>query len=450
MKKQMHLQTRILFTLFGLTAAILVTVGLAFNLSIRGYLKNRVTTQLRSVRESASSDRKNPPPKPEKRFDGRPDRITGTTGNAVVLHKDGSLVSVFHGDREAAKAVSAYFALHGVDPDLHYRVISLDTGKYAVSVSPDPSQKDNYIVSYVDVTTIMAFTARINAVLLVIILAALLLSVFLSRRLAGSLARPVQELSLFAGEIGSGNFETREMDFKDLEFGQLADSMNLMAQELHEAKQKQEIFFQNVSHELRTPLTSIHGNAEGIVYGLMEPVAAAKVIVRESDKLGGMVEDVLYLSRAGKQSPESPEALLDLREVLSLCVSEHKAEAESKGVDFDFDFDEEPVLMSIREQDAERLFGNLISNAIRYAKSKVTLYCHTENETVVARVSDDGDGISPEDLPHVFERFYKGKGGRHGIGLAIAQSVTESCHGTITARNEGGAVFEVAFPTATR
>ena len=91
------------------------------------------------------------------------------------------------------------------------------------------------------------------------------------------------------------------------------------------------------------------------------------------------------------------------------------------------------------------MFGNLISNAIRYAVTAVTLVCRTDHDRVLVSVSDDGEGISSEDLPHIFERFYKGKGGRHGIGLAIAQSVAEMYHGELTARNEGGAVFEVRF-----
>ena len=64
----------------------------------------------------------------------------------------------------------------------------------------------------------------------------------------------------------------------------------------------------------------------------------------------------------------------------------------------------------------------------------------------MVRVADDGPGVSGENLPHVFERFYKGRGGKHGIGLSIAQSVAESCHGTLSVRNEGGAVFEARFP----
>ncbi len=446
MKRQWHIQTRFLLTLIALTAAILLAVGLSFNLAVRGYIRSRVTTQLASVSESASSDRRGGAREHDMRFDGRPDRVTGTSGSAVVLNENGALVASLRGDEGTAAALADYFSAHGFDGARRYQTLSLGEEQYAVSVADDPVQNGCYLVSYVDVTSILAFSARMNAVLLVIILAAIALSIVLSRRFAKSFAAPVQELSAFAREIGGGNFATRDLRFRDVEFGQLAFSMNRMASELREAKQKQEVFFQNVSHELRTPLTSIRGNAEGVVCGIMEPQAAAKVILAESDKLGGMVEDILYLSRMGKAAPEGEAEPLDLREVLDLCASEQRAAAEGKGVAFRFDFDEAPVTLSIREQDAQRLFGNLISNAIRYARSEVALTCRAEGDAVLVRVSDDGAGISADDLPHIFERFYKGKDGKHGIGLAIAQSVAQAYHGTLTAHSDGGAVFEARFP----
>ena len=103
-------------------------------------------------------------------------------------------------------------------------------------------------------------------------------------------------------------------------------------------------------------------------------------------------------------------------------------------------------MLPFREQDAQRLFGNLISNAIRYASHEITLFCRASADVVTVSVTDDGSGISDDDLPHVFERFYKGAGGKHGIGLSIAQSVAEAYHGTLTVRNDGGAVFEARFP----
>ena len=445
MTRKWHIQARVLVTLTGLTGAVLLVVALAFNLSMRGYIRSRVSAQLMTVSQSASEERRNDPwdHKPDKRFDEFPDRITGTRGNALLLDGSGNLLTVLHGDRAVGAELAAYFREHGMREN---EVVDVNDSTYAVSVVSDPAKDGQLLLIYVDVTSLTALTHQINLILLLVIFAAILLSVMLSRRFARSLSEPVQILSGFAAEIGSGNLAPREFQFCDLEFDALAGSMNRMASELREAKQKQETFFQNVSHELRTPLTSIRGNAEGIVYGVMQPQDAAKIILSEADKLGGMVEDILYLSRMGKAAPEGAAEPLDLREVLSLCVSEQRTEAEGKGIAFRFDFDDAPVLLPLREQDAHRLFGNLVSNAIRYAGSEVSLSCHAENSSVLVSVADDGPGISDDDLPHVFERFYKGKGGKHGIGLAIAQSVAEKYHGTLTAQNKGGAVFEAKFP----
>lgn len=449
MKKQRHIRTRLAATLIGLTCAILLAVVLAFNVAVQSYIRSRVSTQLEEVTQSISEDRRKGEPgqrEDNMHFNDRPDRVTGAEYSAAVLGADGSLVAVLHGDRSAAEALADYVQEQELTVGTQSKVVSLENSTYTISIMKDTMEEDNRLLIYADVTSITVFTYRVNVILLIVIGAAIVLCVLLSRRIAKSFARPVQTLSDFASEIGSGKLEQRELDFRDVEFRQLAEAMNGMVEELDAAKQKQETFFQNVSHELRTPLTSIRGNAEGIVYGVIEPQTAGRVILSESDKLGGMVEDLLYLSRMGKGRPEGKAEPLDLREVLSLCVSEQRTEANKKGLTFRFDFDEAPVLLPIREQDAQRLFGNLISNAVRYADKEIRLDCHSGDGTVTVRVKDDGPGVAEEDLPHVFERFYKGKGGKHGIGLAIAQSVAEAWHGTLRVRNDDGAVFEAVFP----
>ena len=448
MKRQRHIRTHVLGTMIGLSCGMLLVVILAFNLSVRGYIRARVAAQLDAISQSAAElwhggmhERRG-----MELFPSRPDRQTGMRGSAVILDEEGKLLSVLNEEDEVSRELAAY--VEGQAPgELENRIITLSGGTYAVSCVKDPNQPDKLLLVYVDMTAITAFSRQVNLILLLVVLAAILLSILLSRRFARELTSPVQALSDFADSIGSGSLETREMHFPDVEFDNLAGSMNRMVTELKDARQKQETFFQNVSHELRTPLTSIRGNAEGLVYGLMEPKQAGRVILTESDKLGEMVEELLYLSRMGRSMPTGDASPLDLRELLSLCVSEVRAEAEQKGVHFLYDFDEEPVMLCIREQDAQRLFGNLLSNALRYAEKEIRLSCRREGETVLVSVADDGPGVAEEDLPHVFERFYKGAGGKHGIGLAIARSVAGTYHGELSARNEGGAVFEARFPT---
>ena len=448
MKHKRHIKTHMLVSLTGLMCAVLLTVALIFNLSVYGYIRSRVASQLATVSQSASDERKDDEHlrKADKHFDEHPDRITGTRGSAVLLDKDGRLISNLHGDDATAAELAQWY--NSADKkSVKNKIISLAGGKYAVSAVDDPVQENQTLLIYVDVTSIMAFTRQINLVLLPVILAAILLCVLLSRRFARLFSAPVSSLSAFAEDIGSGRLEQRELSFRDVEFDALASSMNRMVADLSESKRRQEIFFQNVSHELRTPLTSIRGSAEGIVYGIMEPQSAAKVILSESDKLGSMVEDILYLSRSGKGRDDGAAEPIDLRDVFSLCVSEQRPEAERRGIAVEFDFDDNPVMLGIREQDAQRMLGNLISNAIRFAHKKITLRCKNENSGIYISVSDDGPGVAEEDIPHVFERMYKGRGGVHGIGLAIAQSAAENCGGKISVKNDGGAVFEARFPS---
>ena len=458
LEKRWRIRDRILVTLVILTAAILLAVALAFHLFIRAYVWNRASAQLDEIAKSVSgvrarSERTNDAVPEDgrtrgkkRKFDGGQDRVTGVRGNVVALDEHGAILDAPDEEPETARELSDYFSSgHELNRRICREYIRLDNGDYIVSVVRDASREGGFLVCYVDVTAIEAFTGQVNLVLGGIICAALILSVFLSRRISRAFADPVQRLSAFAEEIGRGDFQRREFQFRDAEFNALAESMNRMADELKEAKRKQETFFQNVSHELRTPLTSIRGNAEGIVYGLMNPKESANTILTEADRLTGFVEDILYLSRMGRAAPEGSALPLDLRDILSLCVSEQRVNAGN--LTFDFDFDDAPVTLSIREQDARQLFGNLISNAVRYASQTVRLSCHKENFGVCVSVSDDGAGISPEDLPHIFERFYKGAGGKHGIGLSIARTVADAYHGEITVKSgNGGTAFDVRFP----
>ena len=93
------------------------------------------------------------------------------------------------------------------------------------------------------------------------------------------------------------------------------------------------------------------------------------------------------------------------------------------------------------------MLDNLLSNAIRYARSRVSIASRSKNGQILITVCDDGEGISPQDLPHVFERCYKGKSGHFGIGLAIAHSAATQMHGSLTAQNspEGGACFTLTL-----
>ena len=113
------------------------------------------------------------------------------------------------------------------------------------------------------------------------------------------------------------------------------------------------------------------------------------------------------------------------------------------------DFPEEPVMVKCDDTQIRRAVTNILTNGLRYARSKLCLTCRPDKRNVIIRIQDDGDGIAEGDLPHIFDRFYMGKSGKSGIGLALTKEIIHLHKGTIRAYNgDTGAVFEISFPVS--
>ena len=123
--------------------------------------------------------------------------------------------------------------------------------------------------------------------------------------------------------------------------------------------------------------------------------------------------------------------------------------AAASGITIVPDFPEEPVIVSCDDTRLRRAVTNILSNGVRYARSELCLTCRADKRHVAIRIQDDGDGIAEADLPHIFDRFYMGKSGKSGIGLALTKEITHLHKGTIRAYNgDTGAVFEISIPVS--
>ncbi len=218
---------------------------------------------------------------------------------------------------------------------------------------------------------------------------------------------------------------------------------------IEQAQEVQRHFFQNSSHELKTPLMAIQGYAEGIQQGVMEPAASAAVILQESDRMTGLVEELLTLSRIDAKRMELHPAPTELQELLYDCLRATEPIWRKKHMEVCPVFAEEPV-MALGDEDAlTRALKNILVNAIRHGRKRVELFCEACGAEAVVRIADDGGGIAREDLSHVFDRFYTGQKGSTGIGLALAAEIVHLHKGSIAAQNgEQGAVFEIRLPLA--
>jgi len=289
---------------------------------------------------------------------------------------------------------------------------------------------------------------RVSIIFIILICIMFLMAVIVTYFLANSLTRPIEKLGDFALNIGRGDFSQNDFQFQEEELEDLNMALNKSAKQLAEYDSEQKAFFQNASHELRTPLMSIKCYAEGISFGVMEPKQASETILTETDKLSDLVTDLLYISKIDNITTVYTKSETNLMELLRDSAERQKALADRKQISFSFNFDDLPVQYTCVKELLVRAVDNLISNAVRYAKSEIVLSCHKEEGNIVLSVADDGTGVTPEAMPHIFERFYKGADGNHGIGLSIAKTIIEQLGGLISAKNRdsGGAEFTIVLP----
>lgn len=212
------------------------------------------------------------------------------------------------------------------------------------------------------------------------------------------------------------------------------------------AHESQKWFFQNVSHELKTPMMAVQGCAEGIHTGVLDPVGASGIILEETEQMSELVEELLALSRLESGQANAEFHLTDVRELLYDCLRSTEQLAEQKNLRISLRFDETPVLVNCDEVQLRRAFTNIITNALRYAKDEIQIECKADRGKAVVRIRDDGEGIEPKLLPHIFDRFFSTRNGGAGIGLSLAKEIVTLHKGTISASNDGGAVFEISLP----
>ena len=216
--------------------------------------------------------------------------------------------------------------------------------------------------------------------------------------------------------------------------------------DIEKEAERQQTFFQNASHELKTPLMAIQGYAEGIQAGVMDAGGAAEVILEESDRMTELVEELLDISKIDMGRQQLALSETDIRELLYDSIRAVEPTAAASGITIVPDFPEEPVMVSCDDTRLRRAVTNILSNGVRYARSELRLTCCADRRQVTIRIQDDGDGIAEEDLPHIFDRFYMGKSGKSGIGLALTKEIIHVHKGTIHAYNgDSAAVFEITL-----
>ena len=308
----------------------------------------------------------------------------------------------------------------------------------------------NKLIFLIDSHALSPVMRTMNLVLVVIVAIAFIISGMASLKLSKSISKPLVELSQQAKEIGKGVFLKLPSDNSSIELHELTQSMNDMSKRLTDLDQSQKLFLQNASHEIRTPLMSIQGYAEGISKGIFsDATKTAEIICDESKRLNQLVEELLTLSRIENNSYKDDVYTLNLSDVMKEVVQKIEGYALKEQKKINLMLPADVIMIKANDALLSQAIINIISNGIKYASSKVDVSISKENQMAMIKIKDDGDGIPTQDLPYIFDRFYKGKNGNFGLGLAIARSAILNLNGSIRAYNENGAVFEIAVKVIT-
>lgn len=275
---------------------------------------------------------------------------------------------------------------------------------------------------------------------------ALVISLTASRRLA----KPILELSDAAGDIAGGDLTRRVTIPGQDEIGKLSANFNRMAESLEAQEKLRGRLLSGAAHELRTPLAIISGELEGMIDGVL-PTTREELqsMHNEATRLTSILNGLDELTRAESSVLNLRRELIELKPFLSAITGRFDRIFSEKNAVILLDCPDNLTFFADPDR-LSQIIINLISNALKAVEvcGQVSIVATLENKNLRLEVTDNGTGISEENLPHVFERFYKGAGGGLGLGLAIVKELVTAHGGTVEAENDaqGGAKFILMFP----
>lgn len=310
-----------------------------------------------------------------------------------------------------------------------------------------------YLISMEEMYSQLAF------LWLIIILCFLLIVIMITmsgQYFVSSIVNPVGEICKTTGEIAKGNFNVRiKNDYYDDEIGDLCSSINNMAKQLSEIDKMKNEFISTVSHEIRTPLTAIKGWGETLKQTGESSELTKRgldIILEETTRLSSMVEELLDFSRMQNDSMKLIISEVNLMNVLNQVYMIYNKKAEADGIRLILEIFNNEIYVVGDADKIRQVFINILDNAIKYTPDGGEVKIAVERIKKCAKIifSDTGCGISPEDISHVKEKFYKANNTVRGtgIGLAVADEIVNKHNGQINIQSElaKGTVVEVILP----
>lgn len=331
-------------------------------------------------------------------------------------------------------------------------LIPLNDKEYMVDVMPLRGKNINsanaWIVLYTTVQSIHTLSRSLFRVLLISMTITGVLALFFGIIFARSIAKPIIKLKIRAEMFSKRDFDTLVEIHTGDELEELGNTINKMAAELKEYDIAQKKFLQNASHELKTPLMSIQGYAEGIKDGVFDNNdQALDIITEESTRMKNIVEELIYLSKLETMEDFYKFKNESINDIIEKSIEKVNSIAVKNNIQINRMLYKDANLKADRDKFTQALI-NIIGNSLRYAKNEINVATLNDGKCFEIRINDDGEGFDQNDIVNVFQRFYKGKKGNTGLGMAITKVIVEKHDGIISAYNgkNGGAEFCIRLP----
>lgn len=305
------------------------------------------------------------------------------------------------------------------------------------------------------------FLASVHQSLIWVGIGIMIVGLAASYALARSITIPIRKLSDAAQQLEQGNLGQTVMAETNDEVGHLVLIFNRMSQSLATSRKLRRQLLANIAHELRTPLAVIQGHLEGMIDGVIEPSKEQlSSLHEEAVRLNRLIKDLRDLSLAEVHQLALEKIPADINQLINRTLMMLQPIADQKQIQVEYDLAENLPEVVVDADRMSQVFYNIIVNAIRYSPSQGRVRVTTsmlekqEEQWLTISIEDNGQGISSEDLPYVFDHFYRGdksrdrKSGGSGIGLAIVKQLVENHGGQVTVESivGRGSVFQVLLP----
>ncbi|MCG8353206.1 MAG: ATP-binding protein [Chloroflexales bacterium] len=333
------------------------------------------------------------------------------------------------------------------DVPITLSAVAAETGRFILGLS-------------IDSPAFFHFQEIFRQAVLVSIVAALIATVAVSLFVSRHIVEPLHAISTVSQRLAQGFYRERAVVNSDDELADLSEHVNQLAEELEQTEQRRLALLSDVTHELRTPLATIEGYMEGMLDGIVRADRQTyMLILRETNRLQRLIEDLELLSRAEAGQIPIMVRPVRLRPLLEDLIVQFQPQCAADDINLELAL---PPILPLVLADADRIgqvLINLLANALRYTQGggSVTVRIIVESANLRVSVEDTGIGITPDQLPNIFERFYRvdksrsRTSGGSGIGLTIARHLIYAHGGTIWAESEGlgkGAAFHFTLPLA--